>query len=134
MAGSEAASTPSLDSSRKPASMTERWSSVGPPLPTLYVMAALGSPVLESRMKYGCEARGPLVVTVQPLIDRCQSSAVPRKTRADTWSPLMSAMLAAEMSPAISAAIVDGEYPPCSSQRSGPKLGPCEATKYAAGR
>ena len=38
-------------SSRKPASITERWSSVGPPLPTLYEIAAFGSPVLERRMK-----------------------------------------------------------------------------------
>ncbi len=32
--------------------MTSRWSSVGPPLPTLYEIAAFGSPVFESRMKY----------------------------------------------------------------------------------
>ena len=33
--GSSAANMPNLDSSRKPASITSRWSSVGPPLPTL---------------------------------------------------------------------------------------------------
>ena len=32
-------------------------------------------------MKYGCAASGPLVVTVQPLIDRWKSSATPRQTR-----------------------------------------------------
>jgi hypothetical protein len=44
--------------------MTSRWSSVGPPLPTLYVIAALGSPVFESRMKYRGPC-GPVVVNVQ---------------------------------------------------------------------
>ena len=51
-----------------PASITARWSSVGPPLPTLYEIAAFGSPVFESRMKYRGPASGPFVVTVQPLI------------------------------------------------------------------
>src|SRR5437879_4666038 len=83
IAESDAASSPNRDSSRKPASMTVRWSSVGPPLPRLYEIAALGSPVFERRMKYGCAASGPFVVTVQPLIDRCQSSATPRQTAAD---------------------------------------------------
>jgi hypothetical protein len=35
----------------------------------LYEIAAFGSPVFESRMKYR-GASGPVVVTVQPLIDR----------------------------------------------------------------
>jgi hypothetical protein len=43
------------------------------------------------------------------------------------------AMLAAASSPAISAEIVDGEKPLCSSQRSGPKAGPWAITKSAAG-
>jgi hypothetical protein len=41
-------------------------------------MAAFGSPVFESRMKYGSAARGPFVVTVHPLTRRCMSSAVAR--------------------------------------------------------
>ncbi len=104
--------------------MTVRWSRVGPPLPTLQLIAAFGSPVLDSRMKYAAANNGPLEVTVQPLTDRCQSSATPRQTWALAVSWLVSAMSAAEISPAISAAMVEGEYPPCSSQRSGPKLGP----------
>src|SRR5260370_38601418 len=104
--------------------MTVRWSSVGPPLPRLYEIAALGSPVFERRMKYGCDASGPDVVTVQPLIERCHWSAVARNTPDEAASPLMSARSAAEISPAISAAMGEGEYPPCSSHRSGPKLGP----------
>ena len=78
-------------------------------MPRLYEIAAFGSPVFERRMKYGCAASGPFVVTVQPLIDRCQSSATPRHTAAEGWSPFTSAMCAAAIRPAISAAIVDGE-------------------------
>ena len=66
--------------SRKPASMTSRWSSVGPPLPTLYEIAAFGSPVLDSRMKYGCGLSEPVEVTVQSLMLRWNSSATPRQT------------------------------------------------------
>src|SRR5713226_5477568 len=96
-------------------------------------MAAFGSPVLDSRMKYGAASNGPLDVTVQPLTDRCQSSATARQTCALAVSWLASASSAAEISPAISAAIVEGEYPPCSSHRSGPKLGPWLITKLAPG-
>src|SRR5690242_9700044 len=134
IAGSDAASSPSRESSRKPASTTVRWSTVGPPLPRPYEIAALGSPDFATRMKYGCDASDPDVVTVQPLIERCHWSAVARNTAAEAASPLTSAMSAAEISPAISAAMVEGEYPPCSSHRSGPKLGPWATTKYAAGR
>ena len=42
-------------------------------------------------------------------------------------------MIAAAMRPAISAEMVDGEKPLCSSQRSGPNEGPWLATKLAAG-
>ena len=73
------------------------------------MIAAFGSPVFESRMKYGCAASGPFVVTVQPLIERCQSSATPSQTAADAASPFARARSAAATSPAISAAIVDGE-------------------------
>jgi len=41
------------------------------------VIAAFGSPVLDSRMKYR-GAYGPVVVTVQPLIERWKKSAVAR--------------------------------------------------------
>jgi hypothetical protein len=41
-------------------------------------------------------------------------------------------MSAAATRPAISAAMVDGEKPPCSSQRSEPKLGPWLMAKSAA--
>src|SRR6266498_3448586 len=75
-------------------------------------------------MKYGPALLGPLLVTVQPLTERWKSSATPRHTRAEAGSPLLVAMSAAAIRPAISAAIVDGEKPPCSSQRSEPKLGP----------
>src|SRR6266540_1266255 len=95
-------------------------------------MAALGSPVLDSRMKYGSGLLGPLLVTVQPFTERWKSSATPRYTRAEAWSPLLAAMSAAAISPAISAAIVDGEKPSCSSQRSDPKLGPWLMAKSAA--
>ena len=43
-------------------------------------------------------------------------------------------MAPAAESPAISAAMVDGDQPLCSSQRSGPKAGPRETTKSAARR
>src|SRR4249920_1135555 len=84
-------------------------------------------------MKCGSEDCKPLVVTVQPLIERWKSSATARQTRADAASPLTSAMSAPASNPAISAAIVDGENPDCSSQRSGPNDGPRVATKLAAG-
>ena len=109
MSRSEAGSSPSRVSSRKPASTTDRWSRSGPPLPRLYEIAAFGSPVFDRRMKYGCDESGPFVVKVQLLIERCQSSATPRHTAADTASPFASAMCAAATRPAISAAIVDGE-------------------------
>ena len=128
-----AGSSPSRTSSRKPASITSRWSSVGPPLPTLYVIAAFGSPVFESRMKYGCAASGPFVVTVQPLIERCQSSATPSQSAAEVGVAVRRARSAAATRPAISAAIVEGEKPLCSSQRSDPKDGPCAIRKFAAG-
>src|SRR5690348_10742578 len=96
-------------------------------------MAAFGSPVLESRMKYGGVPFVPLVVSVHALRLRWNSSATPRHTCADAWSPLRSAIVAAAINPAISAEIVDGEKPPCSSQRSGPNDGPWLATKFAAG-
>src|SRR4051794_40158915 len=108
MLGKFAGSSPSRTSWRNPASMTERWPSVGPPLPTLYVIAAFGSPVFERRMKYR-GASGPFVVTVQLLIERCQSSATPSQSAAHAASPLAPARSAAAASPAISAAIVDGE-------------------------
>ncbi len=96
-------------------------------------MASLGSPFFERRMKYGLALSGPLVVSVHCLRLRWNSSAVARHTRAESWSPFLSAMIAAAMSPAISAEIVDGEKPLCSSQRSGPNEGPWLATKLAAG-
>ncbi len=83
-------------------------------------------------MKYGSGLLGPLLVTVQPLTERWKSSATPRYTRAEARSPLRSAMSAAAIRPAISAAMVDGEKPPCSSQRSEPKLGPWLMAKSAA--
>src|SRR5512139_3417781 len=95
-------------------------------------MAAFGSPVFERRMKYR-GASGPLVVTVQPFTERCQSSATPSQSADDAVSPLALARSAAAARPAISAAIVDGEKPPCSSQRSDPNEGPCAIRKFAAG-
>src|SRR5512132_172563 len=97
------------------------------------MIAALGSPVFDRRMKYGCELAGPLVVSVHFLRLRWNSSAVARHTRADAWSAFLSAMIVAAIRPAISAEIVDGEKPLCSSQRSGPNDGPRLATKFAAG-
>ena len=76
---------------------------------------------------------GPLEVTVQSLMLRWNSSATPRQIAAETPSPLRSAMRAAASRPAISAAIVEGEKPLCSSQRSGPNAGPRLITKLAAG-
>src|SRR6266571_8174864 len=65
-------------------------------------MAAFGSPVLERRMKYGCEAREPLVVTVHPSTERWKSSATPSQTCAFCVSPMTLAMSAAATRPAIS--------------------------------
>ena len=42
-------------------------------------------------------------------------------------------MADAAVSPAISAAMVEGENPDCSSHRSLPNDGPCATTKFAAG-
>ena len=67
------------------------------------------------------------------MTSRWNSSATPRQTAAERVSPLMSAIFAAAIRPATSAAIVDGEKPPCSSQRSGPNDGPWLITKFAAG-
>src|SRR5690348_187707 len=96
-------------------------------------MAAFGSPVLDRRMKYGSLLRGPLVVSVHFFRLRWNSSATPRHTAADVASPFLSAISAAAISPAISADIVDGEKPDCSSQRSLPNDGPWAMTKSAAG-
>jgi hypothetical protein len=68
--GSSAGRMPRRTSSRKPASTIERWSAVMLPLPRPYEIAALGSPVRESRMKYRPLPYGPVVVTVQPLMER----------------------------------------------------------------
>jgi hypothetical protein len=84
-------------------------------------------------MKYGCGLAGPLVVSVQFFRLRWNSSATPRQTAAESWSPLSSAIFAAATRPAISALIVEGEKPSCSSHRSGPEFGPWVATKFAAG-
>ena len=73
------------------------------------------------------------MVSVQRLRLRWNSSAVARQTRAEARSPLRLAILAAASRPAISAEIVEGEKPLCSSQRSGPNDGPRVATKFAAG-
>ena len=65
---------------------------------------------------------------------RWNSSATPRQTaRGARRRRCRSAIRAAAIRPAISAAIVDGEKPLCSSQRSGPKDGPWLMTKFAAG-
>ena len=93
----------------------------------------MGSPNRESRMKYRPVPSGPLVVSVHFLRLRWNSSATPRQTAAWSRSPLRSAIFAAASRPAISEAIVDGEKPLCSSQRSGPDAGPWLATKLAAG-
>ena len=84
-------------------------------------------------MKYGSTLSGPFVVSVHFFRLRWNSSAVARHTRAESSSPFLSAMIAAAIRPAISAEIVDGEKPLCSSQRSGPNAGPWLATKLAAG-
>ena len=73
------------------------------------------------------------MVSVHAFRLRWNSSATPRQTAAEAWSPLRSAIFAAAISPAISAEIVEGEKPLCSSQRSGPNDGPWLATKFAAG-
>jgi hypothetical protein len=72
-------------------------------------------------------------VSVQALILRWNWSATPRQTAAEAASPLRSAIRAAATRPATSAAIVEGEKPLCSSQRSVPKEGPWLITKLAAG-
>ena len=77
-------------------------------MPTLYEIAAFGSPVFESRMKYR-DACGPVVVTVQSFTCRCQESATPSQTAADAVSPFARASSAAATRPAMLAAIVDGE-------------------------
>ena len=73
------------------------------------MIAAFGSPVFDSRMKYGSADSGPFVVTVQSLIERCISSATPSQTAAESSSPFAVASSAAATRPAISDAIVDGE-------------------------
>src|SRR5260370_5529714 len=108
IAESDGASSPNRDSSRKRAWMTVRWSSVGPPLPRLYEIAALGSPVFERRMKYGCDASGPVGVTAQPLIERCQWSPAARNTPAQAASPLTSAVCAADIKLATPASVGRG--------------------------
>ena len=60
-------------------------------------------------MKYGSADSGPFVVTVQSLIDRCISSAAPSQIADDSGSPFARARSAPATSPAISAAMVDGE-------------------------
>ncbi len=60
-------------------------------------------------MKYGFGLAGPLVVSVHVFRLRWNSSATPRQTAALSRSPLRSAILAAAISPAISALIVEGE-------------------------
>src|SRR4051812_50093182 len=84
-------------------------------------------------MKYGSSLSGPSVVSVHGLRLRWNSSAVARHARAEASSPLILAIRAAASRPAISAEIVEGEKPLCSSQRSGPNDGPWLATKFAAG-
>jgi hypothetical protein len=86
--------------------------------------ASFGSPFFDRRMKYGAGLSGPFVVTAWPLTSRWNSSATPRHRAAEGASWLRSAIRAAAIRPAISAAIVDGENPLCSSQRSGPNDGP----------
>ena len=58
--------------------MTARWSASGRRCRGCSVIAAFGSPVLDSRMKYGLVLSGPLVVTVHVLTLRWNSSAVAR--------------------------------------------------------
>ena len=97
------------------------------------MIAAFGSPVLDSRMKYGLAESGPLMVTVSAITSRWNSSAVARNTRAEAGSPLALAICPAATRPAISAAIVEGEKPVCSSHRSAPSDGPCATRNSAAG-
>ena len=54
-------------------------------------------------------ASGPVLVTVQHSIERCQSSATPSQTCALALSWLTRAISDAATSPAISAAMVEGE-------------------------
>ena len=75
-----------------------------------------------------------MVVTVQFLMFRWKSSAVAWYRSARAVSPCCCAMADAAVSPAISAAIVDGEKPDCSSHRSTPNDGPLATRKSAAGR
>src|SRR6476620_9642321 len=84
-------------------------------------------------MKYGSADFDPLVVIVHPLIDRWKSSAAARHRRADAASPLTSARSAPASNTAISAAMVEGEKPDCSSHRSEPNDGPRARMKLAAG-
>src|ERR1700692_2531956 len=65
---------------------------------------------------------------------RWKSSAVAWYSCARAVSAWREAMAEAAVSPAISAAIVDGENPACSSQRSTPEDGPLATRKSAAGR
>ena len=84
-------------------------------------------------MKYGCDDSGPLSVTVVVRISRRKLSAVARNSRSEVVSPCTLAIAAAATRPATSSAIVDGENPVCSSQRSTPSAGPFAARKSAAG-
>ncbi len=60
-------------------------------------------------MKYGDVDSAPVVVTPHVLIIRWYWSAVARQVRALAASPCTSAIVAAAISPAISAAMVEGE-------------------------
>ena len=74
------------------------------------------------------------MVNVQASTCRCQVSAVPSQRAAEAPSPLRRAMSAAVTRPAISAASVDGEKPPASSQRSSGVAGPRPDRKSADAR
>lgn len=76
---------------------------------------------------------GPLVVTVSGMTSRWNASAVARKTRDAAGSLFWLAICPAATSPAISAAMVEGEKPVCSSHRSTPSDGPWATRNSAAG-
>jgi hypothetical protein len=78
--------------------------------------------------------RKRIVVYVQASTFAAQRSAVASQRAASASSPAERATSAPHTRPAISAAIVAGEYPAAFSQRSLSVAGPLAATKFAARR
>src|SRR3954454_25220014 len=102
----------------KPASVTARWSIVTLELPRLYVVPALAFASFVSRTKYGSFDSGPFVVIVCFGRSAFIFFASARERAASAAAPLCEARSAAQTIPAITEAMVHGDQPSCSSQRS----------------